>query len=137
MPIAYLSRRARFSASHRLHSKELSDEENQTLFGKCHRDNGHGHNYVFEVILKGEIDPRSGIVMDLSVLKKIIEEQVLEDFDHRHLNLDVVEFKDLNPTVENIARVIWDRLSRALPKGLLHEVKVHETENNVAYYREE
>jgi len=137
MPNVYLSRRAVFSASHRLHSPALSDEENRELFGKCNRPGGHGHNYTVEVVVQGEIDPRSGIVMNLAELKEILEKTVLRDFDHRNLNVDVPEFRDANPTAENIAVAIWKRLEGALPAGLLHEVRLHETENNVVVYRGE
>ncbi len=136
-PIAYLSRRSTFSASHRLHSHLMTAEENKSVFGKCNHVNGHGHNYVLEVVLKGPIDSKTGLVFNLSELKKIIEEKVLSKVDHRHLNLDVPEFKDANPTVEVIAQVIWSWLKPAIPNGLLYEVKLHETENNVAIYRGE
>jgi 6-pyruvoyltetrahydropterin/6-carboxytetrahydropterin synthase len=135
MPIVYLTRRSTFSASHRLHSPRLSDDENRDFFGKCNRDHGHGHNYVLEVTLRGEIDPRTDCVMNLTDLKSIIEETVLDRVDHRHLNLDVTEFSRVNPTAENMAVVFWGWLSERLPKGLLYEVKLHETENNVAIYR--
>lgn len=136
MPIAILSRRETFSASHRLHSNDLSDKENVALFGKCNHANGHGHNYVMEVVVKGVIDPKTGIVMNLADLKRIIHDCVLVKVDHRHLNLDVQEFAKLNPTVENIAVVIWRWLKPDLG-NLLYEVRLHETENNVAVYRGE
>lgn len=135
MTQVFISRRETFSASHRLASKGLSDAENERVFGKCFRPNGHGHNYVLEVTLKGEIDPQAEIVFNLSDLKHIIHHQVLERVDHKHLNLDVPEFKDLNPTTENLAVVIWHWLEPHIPKRLLYEVRVHETENNVVWYR--
>lgn len=134
MPV-YLTRRAVFSASHRLHSSELSDSENAKLFGKCNSANGHGHNYAVEITLKGEIDKKSGLLYNLSDLKRAIDSEILARVDHKHLNLDVLEFKSLNPTAENIAIVIWGWLEKALPKGLLYEVRLQETENNVAIYR--
>ncbi len=135
MPTAILSRRETFSASHRLHSAALSDEENRQIFGKCNRPNGHGHNYTVEVSLHGEVN-ENGIIMNLFELEQIIEKHVLDKVDHRHLNLDVPEFKNLNPTVENVAVVIWNWLKPQLG-DLLYEVRLHETENNVAIYRGE
>lgn len=134
--IGYLARRESFSASHRLHSPHLSDEENARLFGKCNRANGHGHNYVLEVTVRGPIDPATGLVMHLSDLKRILREEVLPKVDHRHLNLDVAEFAALNPTAENIACVVWQWLLPSLG-GLLHEVKLQETEKNTVIYRGE
>lgn len=133
MPQATLTRRETFAASHRLHADALSDAENQALFGPCNRPNGHGHNYVLYVSVKGPIDSETGIVMNLVDLKDVIRTHVMSKVDHRHLNLDVPEFQTLNPTVENIAVVIWRWLKPHLP--LLEEVKVYETENNIAVYR--
>ena len=133
MPTAILSRRETFSASHRLHSAELSDEENRTLFGKCNRPNGHGHNYVLNVLVKGDINTKTGLVMNLSDLQAIILQHVVDKVDHRHLNLDVPEFKTLNPTTENFSVVIWNWLKPHLGE-LLYEIRLHETENNIAIY---
>lgn len=137
MAIAYLSRRSVFSASHRLHSADLSDAENVRLFGKCNSANGHGHNYVLEVVVRATINPKTGLVMNLVDLKQAIDETVMKEMDHKHLNLDVATFKNLNPTVENMAVVIWQMLEKKLASGLLFEVRLHETENNVAIYRGE
>lgn len=137
IPVVQLTRRMHFSASHRLHSKSLSEKENQALFGKCNRENGHGHNYCVEVHLRGPVDPKTGMVFSLSELKEILQNTVEKELDHRHLNLDVAAFRDLNPTAENIAYVIWEMLEPRLPKGLLYKVKLFETENNVATYRGE
>ncbi|MGE3714736.1 MAG: 6-carboxytetrahydropterin synthase [Alphaproteobacteria bacterium] len=134
MPTATLSRRETFSASHRLHCNGMSDEDNRKLFGKCNHANGHGHNYVLEVLVRGEIDQTTGLVMNLSDLKALIHEHVLDKIDHKHMNLDVAEFSILNPTTENVAKVIWDWLHPHLG-GLLHEVRLHETENNIAIDR--
>src|SRR5438128_300413 len=103
----YLTRRAEFSASHYYHDPGMSAEENQRVFGKCSNLNGHGHNYTLEVTVKGDVDPRTGFVIDLSKLKVILEQEVLEAMDHRHLNKEVPEFFKLNPTTENLAIVIW------------------------------
>ncbi|HSR69473.1 MAG TPA: 6-pyruvoyl tetrahydrobiopterin synthase family protein [Acidobacteriota bacterium] len=137
MANVYLTRRAVFAASHRLHSSQLSQEENRRLFGKCNHPNGHGHNYVIEVTVKGAVDPDTGIVFNLTDLKAAIEKAVMEPMDHRNLNQDLPEFADLNPTAENIALVCWNRLQDLLPPGLLHEVLIRETENNFAVYRGE
>ena len=136
-PKTYLSRRVTFSASHRLHSEHLSATENRTLFDKCNGENGHGHNYTAEITLFGQVDPKTGMVFSLTELKRILAETVEAKLDHKHLNLDVPEFHALNPTAENIAVVIWKMLESRLPKGLLHEVKLAETENNIAIYRGE
>ena len=136
-PKVRLTRRVVFSASHRLHSPALSDAENLLIFEKCSGENGHGHNYTLEVTLFGEIDRKTGMVFSLAELRDAIAETVEKDLDHKYLNLDVPEFRELNPTVENVAVVIWRRLEKVLPKGLLFEIKLHETENNAAVYRGE
>lgn len=135
MPKVCLSRRASFSSSHRLHSHQLSNEENRRLFGKCNSANGHGHNYVIEVIVRGEIDEKTGIVMNLDLLKEAIHSCILSRLDHKNLNLDVKEFKTLNPTAENIVVVCWQWLLEKIPSSLLYEVRLHETENNLVIYR--
>ena len=135
MPVVYLTRRAVFSASHRLHSNQLSQEENRQLFGKCNHPHGHGHNYTIEVTVRGEVDPRTGIVMNLTELKAAIEETVMRRMDHRNFNTDLPEFQNLNPTAENIAVVCWKMLEDRLPQGLLHEIVIRETENNFVRYR--
>lgn len=137
MPTVELIRRMTFSAAHRLHSKNLTDLENRELFGKCNHPSGHGHNYILEVSVRGSIDPKSGIVMDLSQLKRILEEEVAARVDHKNLNEDVEEFCSLNPTAENIAVVIWSWLEKRIPNGLLSQIKLHETENNFVIYRGE
>lgn len=137
MALVYITRKAGFSASHRLHSNALSDAENKAIFGKCNNPNGHGHNYVLEVTVKGEVDPKNGMVMNLVDLKKAMEEAIINEVDHKHLNYDVPVFKEINPTAENMVVVFWKLLEMHLPKGLLHEVKLFETENNVAVYRGE
>jgi 6-pyruvoyltetrahydropterin/6-carboxytetrahydropterin synthase len=116
--MAYLTKTFGFSAAHRLHSSLLSEEENRAVFGKCNNPNGHGHNYELEVTVQGEIDPRTGMIMDLGALMQIVQEQVLDRFDHKHLNSDTTEFRTLNPTGENITKVIWDLLYPKLGKNL-------------------
>jgi 6-pyruvoyltetrahydropterin/6-carboxytetrahydropterin synthase len=125
----YLSRRADFSASHYYHDPNLSDEENKRLFGKCANLNGHGHNYTLEITVKGEIDARTGFVVDLKELKDLMERDVISVMDHRHLNKEVPEFAKANPTTENLAIAIWKRLDPALKAAKLHRVRVYETED--------
>ena len=136
MAKVYLTRRATFSAAHRLHSLGLSDEQNREIFGKCNNPHGHGHNYVLEVTIQGEIDPATGMVINLTDLKAAIETAIIKPFDHQHLNYTPV-FEEINPTAENMAVVFWHLLEKELSKGLLYEVKLHETENNIAVYRGE
>lgn len=133
----YITRVEKFSSAHRLYNPELTEEENFEIYGKCANKNGHGHNYVLEVTLKGEIDPKTGYVYDLSKLKKIIKEKIIDKVDHKHLNYDVDFLAGINPTTENLAVAFWKILSESLPKGLLYSVKVYETENNIAEYRGE
>lgn len=131
----YLTRREVFSASHRLYNEKYSDEENLKIFGKCSNPNGHGHNYVLEVIVRGKIDPSTGYVIDLKILKQIIRENVIDKVDHKNLNIDVDFMKGLNPTAENIAIGIWNQLVNKIPSGELYSVKIYETENNYVEYR--
>lgn len=135
--MVYVTRRETFSASHRLYNPEFSEEDNNKVFGKCNNQNGHGHNYVLEVIVAGEIDPQTGYVIDLKELKKIIKENVIKKIDHKHLNLDVDFMKNIIPTAENIAVGIWGQLVDKIPAGKLYSVKVYETENNYAEYKGE
>lgn len=133
----YVTRRESFSASHRLHNPKLSDEENKRIFGKCNNANGHGHNYILEVIVAGEINPQTGYLVDLKVLKEIIIANVIKKVDHKNLNLDVDFLKDKIPSAENIAVGIWEQLYDKLPAGKLYSVKLYETENNYVEYKGE
>ena len=135
--MVYLTRRTSFSASHRLWSEHLSEEENLALYEKCANPNGHGHNYILEVTVKGTPNPRTGMVLNLAELKQAIHEQVITWVDHKHLNYDVPWLEGSIPTTEVLAIKFWERLQRALPEGLLYEVKLYETENNIASYRGE
>lgn len=123
-------RKAHFNAAHRLHVADWSDEKNKSVFGKCNMPNYHGHNYVMEVKLTGDIDPQTGYVMDLGILKSIMESEVIERYDHRNLNLDVSDFKNLNPTVENIAVTIFNRLREKIDEQLALGLRLYETERN-------
>ena len=122
----YLTRRADFSASHYYHVPELSPEENKKLFGKCSNLHGHGHNYTLEVTVKGEVDARTGFVLDLKELKEVMEREVIDAMDHRHLNKEVPEFARTNPTTENLAIAIWQRLQPKMTVAKLHRVRVYE-----------
>ena len=123
-------RKEHFNAAHRLHSGSLSDEENKWVFGKCNNENFHGHNYELVVRVTGEIDLATGYVIDMKILSGVIKEYILNKFDHRNLNLDTQEFKNLNPTAENIAVVIWNILTRQLDKKYTVKVWLYETERN-------
>jgi len=125
--IVYLTRKAEFSASHLYHNPALSPEENRRIFGKCNNPNGHGHNYVLEVTVKGEVDTTTGFVVDLKQLKDLMHSEVLDALDHRFLNKEIPEFFTLTPTTENIAIVCWQRLASRFTAARLHRVRVYET----------
>jgi 6-pyruvoyltetrahydropterin/6-carboxytetrahydropterin synthase len=134
----YLTRKCEFSASHYYHNPEFTPEENLRIFGKCNNPNGHGHNYVVEVTVKGDINPQSGFVVDLKDLKEILNREVLDVMDHRFLNKEVPEFAKAIPTTENIAVSVWRRLQSKLNRAQLHRVRVYETPDLfVDYYGEE
>ena len=128
-----VGRRITFNAAHRLNNPNRSDEKNTAVFGKCNSPNYHGHNYTLETWVEGPIDPDTGYVIDLSELKQIIKDEVEEPFDHRNFNLDVPEFANLNPTAENIAKVIYEKLKPRLNQFKL-VVRLYETENNFVEY---
>ena len=129
-----LTRKAEFSAAHYYYDEALSVEENERLFGKCANKNGHGHNYTIEVTVSGDVDATSGFVVDLKALKEIIEREVIQPYDHRHLNLEVPEFKERIPTTENIAIAIWTRLDGKVPGAQLNRVRVYEMPDLFADY---
>jgi 6-pyruvoyltetrahydropterin/6-carboxytetrahydropterin synthase len=129
-----LTRSFEFSAAHRLGCPDLSDEENRRLFGKCSHPGGHGHNYVLEVTVRGTPSRETGLIVALSRLDAIVKARVVDAFDHKNLNVDCAEFAELNPTVENIARVIWRRLHGALDPVELAVVRVWETPKTCAEY---
>jgi len=136
--LVYLTRKCEFSAAHFYHNPELSPEENQRLFGKCNNRNGHGHNYTLQVTVKGEVDSRSGFVLDLQLLKDVLNREVLDALDHRFLNHEVPEFRHQVPTTENLAIAIWRRLQPKLQVARLHRVRVYEDPNLfVDFYGEE
>ncbi|WP_318643209.1 6-pyruvoyl trahydropterin synthase family protein [Flavobacterium ardleyense] len=129
-----VSRKAHFNAAHRLHREDWSDQKNEQIFGKCNNPNFHGHNYDIMVSVIGEIDPETGYVMDIKHLADLIEEEVEIPFDHKNLNLDVAEFKNLNPTAENIVVVIWNKIRARLNPNLELEITLHETARNSVFY---
>ncbi len=128
-----LGRRYRFSASHRLHSPHLSEAENCRVFGKCNNPFGHGHNYVLEVSMSGDVDPATGMIANLADLDAFVEHQVLEEFDHKSLNEDVSAFREKVPTTENLCMEIFQRL-KSFPKAKLERIRVQETANNSFEY---
>ncbi len=127
MSMVYLTRKAEFSASHYYHNPKLSADENLRLFGKCNNPNGHGHNYTLEVTVKGEVNGKSGFVVDLRDVKNIMGREVLDALDHRFLNKEVPEFATAIPTTENLAIAIWQRLEPKMTAAQLHRVRVYET----------
>jgi 6-pyruvoyltetrahydropterin/6-carboxytetrahydropterin synthase len=129
-----VSRKAHFNAAHRLYRSDWSFEKNDVIFGKCNNPNFHGHNYELIVSVTGEIDPETGYVVDVKILKDFIKSEVEDAFDHKNLNLDVPEFKDLNPTAENIVVVIYDKLKAVLENHLDLEVILYETPRNFVSY---
>ena len=129
-----ITRREIFNSAHRLFKPELSDEENIKLFGKCAYPNYHGHNYELHVTLTGDIDPYTGFVYDIADLKKIINEEVIEPFDHRNLNFDTTEFSALNPTVENICVVIYQKLRPRIDSKYGLKIRVYETIRNYSEF---
>jgi 6-pyruvoyltetrahydropterin/6-carboxytetrahydropterin synthase len=146
----FLTRRATFSASHYYWNEAWPAEKNEQVFGRCANRNGHGHNYTLEVTVAGEPDPVTGFVVDLKWLKDVMEREVLSAYDHRHLNLETPEFKNTNPTTENIASAAWNRLEPAINSGgggsgsgaaaggaKLTRIRVYETAEIFAEYRGE
>ena len=129
-----VSRKAHFNAAHRLHRADWDFEKNQAVFGKCNNPKFHGHNYELIVSVTGEIDAETGYVMDMKVLKDLIKEHVEEAFDHKNLNLDVPDFNNLNPTAENIAVVIWNKLRPYIAKNKAIEIVLYETPRNFVTY---
>lgn len=127
-------RKEHFNAAHRLFNPSWSDEKNEAVFGKCNNPSFHGHNYELIVQLRGEIDPETGYVYDMKILSDLIKEYVLNKFDHRNLNLDTDEFKNLNPSAENIAVVIWNILREKIDRKFELTIRLYETERNFVEY---
>jgi 6-pyruvoyltetrahydropterin/6-carboxytetrahydropterin synthase len=136
MSTAYFARRYMLSASHRLHTEALSDDENRATYGKCNNPHGHGHNYVVEVMVGGPVDPDTGMVMNMVILDEVVQTTVLERFDYTNLNMDPL-FVNQVPTTENLTRAVFRVLKDAMPAGHLEHVRVEETENNYFQYQGE
>jgi 6-pyruvoyltetrahydropterin/6-carboxytetrahydropterin synthase len=143
--MVYLTRRYKFSSAHRLHSDALSEEENLKIYGKCNNPEGHGHNYQLEVTVTGTVDNETGMCSDVDMMDRMVQELILEKFDHKHLNFEVEEFKAKVPTGENIIRVLWKILSENFSNGLyktekstqprLVRLRLQETRDNFFEYR--
>lgn len=135
MPRVRITRRVHFSAAHRLQSEALSPEENARIFGLCNSPNHHGHNYELDITVEGEVDPSTGYVVDLGVLRSIAEDEVIRDLDHRNLNLDVEWLRGVIPSTENLVVRIWERLVDRIPAGAtLARLVLWETPRNYAEY---
>ena len=124
----WLTKRVEFSSAHYYWRTEWSEEENRRVFGLCANRDGHGHNYLLDVTVEGDADPRTGMVINLNEVKRVIGE-VVEAFDHKHLNRDTPWFRDRVPTTENLARVLWDQIAPRLPAGRLARIRLHEDED--------
>ena len=132
--MVYVTRKAHFSASHRLFNPGFSDQENEAIFDKCNNFHGHGHNYELEVTVKGIPDPETGYVIDLKKLARLIDDEILSRVDHKHLNFDVDFLYGVIPTAENIAVIFWQILEPRISSGTLHSVKLYESANNFVEY---
>jgi 6-pyruvoyltetrahydropterin/6-carboxytetrahydropterin synthase len=134
MPTLTVTRRLHFNAAHRVHNAALSAEENTALFGKCNNPNWHGHNYELEVSVTGDIDPHTGYVIDLAVLRDLVERELVSQLDHKNLNLDVPFLKGTNPTTENLVVACWRILAPVVAPGKLTRLRLWETDNNYVEY---
>jgi 6-pyruvoyltetrahydropterin/6-carboxytetrahydropterin synthase len=133
-PVVSVFRKTHFNAAHRLHNPAWDDERNREVFGVCNNANYHGHNYDLIVKVTGTVDPATGYVMDMKILQELLDEHIISRFDHRNLSLDVDEFRELNPTAENIAVVIWHILREHIGKDKQLSVTLYETERNFVEY---
>ncbi len=134
LDMVHVSERFEFAASHRLHCPSMSERENRETFGKCNNPRGHGHNYEVEVTVAGEPEAASGVLLPLARIESVVKQRIIERFDHKHLNEDCAEFADLNPSVENITRVIWSLLEGQFGPARLAKVRVWETPKTYAEY---
>jgi 6-pyruvoyltetrahydropterin/6-carboxytetrahydropterin synthase len=135
--MVYVSRKAHFSAAHRLFNPTFTEDRNEEVFDKCNNPRGHGHNYTLEVTVVGQPDPQTGYVIDLKKLARLMDELVIERVDHKHLNYDVPELRGIIPTAENIAIVFWQLLEPKIEDGKLFSVRLFESDNNFVEYRGE
>ena len=134
----FITRKLEFCASHRLFNPNFSDDKNEAVFGLCNNPNGHGHNYTLEVTVKGEIDPKTGMVIDLKYLKNLVNEEIISKVDHKNFNVDVNFMKNIIPTAENIAIKFWELLEPKInntENANLHEIRLFESERNYVVYR--
>ena len=131
----FITRKHEFCASHRLFNPTFSDEKNESTFGLCNNPNGHGHNYVLEVTLSGEVRDDTGMVFDLKELKKLTHQEIIDKVDHKNLNVDVDFLKDIIPTAENLAIKFWEILEPKVTKGQLYEIKLYESARNYVVYK--
>ena len=129
-----VTRKEHFNCAHRLHNPNWSDEKNASFYGKCNNPNYHGHNYNLEVTITGALNEESGYLIDMKLLSDIIKEEILNPFDHKNLNLDVEDFKNLNPTAENMAIVMYNKLKNKLDNHFEIKIKLYETERNSVIY---
>lgn len=134
MPSCAVTRRVHFNAAHRLHNPAQSDAWNRETFGPCNNPNFHGHNYDLEVTVEGQVDPATGYVLDITVLKRLVDERVSAVLDHRNLNLDVAWFQHHIPSAENIAVFCWEVLAPVIPAGRLQRIRLWETPRNYVEY---
>jgi 6-pyruvoyltetrahydropterin/6-carboxytetrahydropterin synthase len=135
--MVYVTRKAHFAAAHRLYNPAWTEEQNSRVFGKCNNANGHGHNYNIEVTVVGTPPPDTGMVIDLKVLAEIVDRELIELVDHKHLNLDVPFLKGIIPTAENMAVAFWKILAPRITQGRLYSIKLYESDNNLVEYRGE
>ena len=135
--MVYLTRKEHFSASHRLHNPDWSDEKNREVYGKCNNFNGHGHNYDIEVTVVGNPPKETGMVIDLKKLSDIIIEEIIDKVDHKHMNFDVDFLQGLIPTAENMVIAFWQILNNNIQGGKLYAIKLYESDNNFVEYRGE
>ncbi len=132
--MVYLTRRETFNAAHRLFNNKWSEEKNFEVFGKCANKNWHGHNYQLFVTVKGEADPDTGFIIDAKKLGDLIKKEIVERFDHKNLNTDTPYFQSMQPSTENFCKVIWNLIEPKINYGVLHSIKLQETENIYAEY---
>jgi 6-pyruvoyltetrahydropterin/6-carboxytetrahydropterin synthase len=134
VPHCIVARRVHFNAAHRLHNPRHSDEWNRATFGKCNLPNYHGHNYELDIVVEGEINPDTGYVVDVGVLRQLADQHILQPLDHRNLNLDLPYFRDRLPSAENIAIFCWEQLAPHIPEGRLSRIRLWETPRNYVDY---
>ena len=130
-----VTKKLNFSAAHRLFNPKLDENENREIYGKCSNLHGHGHYYTLEITVKGTIDPKTGMVINVDTLKNVVNEEIIDKVDHKNLNFDVDFLKDTIPTMENLVQVFWDILKDKIPEGELFEIRLHESDENFVVYR--